>query len=393
MEDKWNSYFNENVTLPPLQSGLLNFYTFAIKDVFAIKDYTNGAGNPDWLRTHEPAENHATVIEKLLHSGATLHGTTHTDELMYSLNGENAHYGTPVNPKAPECIPGGSSSGSAVSVAAGLVDFAIGTDTGGSIRIPSSYCGIFGFRPTHGAVSLVGCIPLAKSFDTVGWMANDAETLQLIGDVLLEDVKDDEGTFHKLYFPIEAWGLLDDNIRTTFSPLLSSLEEKFDDVEWLAISNQGLHEWAETFRIIQGIEIWEEHGEWIQQVKPTFGPGISERFRLASTLNKNAAERCFEIQMKIRYFLSKLLDEDGVIVIPTAHNTAPLLNSHGEKMEQNRARNMQLTCIAGLAGLPQITLPIAASDNKPIGLSLIANHGRDKQLLKWAASFVKSLSY
>ena len=390
MDDKWNAFMNESITLPPLQSGLLNFNTFAIKDVFAIKGYKSSAGNPDWLNTHQPAEKHAAVIEKLLHSGAELHGTTHTDELMYSLDGKNAHYGTPVNPKAPECIPGGSSSGSAVAVAARLVDFAIGTDTGGSVRIPSSYCGIYGFRPTHDAVSLEGCIPLSKSFDTVGWMANDAETLQLIGDVLLENVKTDEGTYRKLYYPIEAWGLLDDSIRTAFSSLFPSLEGKFEDVEWLSISNQGLQEWAETFRIIQGSEIWEEHGEWIQQIRPTFGEAIAGRFQTASTLKKNDAERCVANQIKIRSFLSTLLDEDGLIVIPTAHNVAPLLNANNSSLDQNRLKNMQLTCIAGLAGLPQITLPLTSIDNKPIGLSLIANHGHDKQLLKWATDFMKS---
>jgi len=390
LDDKWNAFMNESITLPPLQSGLLNFNTFAIKDVFAIKGYKSSAGNPDWLNTHQPAEKHAAVIEKLLHSGAALHGTTHTDELMYSLDGKNAHYGTPVNPKAPECIPGGSSSGSAVAVAARLVDFAIGTDTGGSVRIPSSYCGIYGFRPTHDAVSLEGCIPLSKSFDTVGWMANDAETLQLIGDVLLENVKTDEGTYRKLYYPIEAWGLLDDSIRTAFSSLFPSLEGKFQDVEWLSISNQGLQEWAETFRIIQGSEIWEEHGEWIQQIRPTFGEAIAGRFQTASTLKKNDAERCVANQIKIRSFLSTLLDEDGLIVIPTAHNVAPLLNANNSSLDQNRLKNMQLTCIAGLAGLPQITLPLTSIDNKPIGLSLIANHGHDKQLLKWATDFMKS---
>lgn len=390
MDDNWNAFINENVTLPPLQSGLLNLSTFSIKDVFAIKGFRTSAGNPDWLRTHQPAEKHAAVIEQLLNSGATLHGITHTDELMFSLDGKNVHYGTPVNPKAPDCIPGGSSSGAAVSVAAGLVDFAIGTDTGGSIRIPSSYCGIFGFRPTYDAVSLEGCIPLSKSFDTVGWMANDAEILQLVGDVLLEDEKTGEATFNKLYYPIEAWGLLDTKIRTAFSPLTTSLEEKFDVIKWLTISNQGLQEWEEVFRVIQGSEIWEEHGEWTQQVKPNFGKAIAGRLQTASTFKKSDAERCIEIQKKIRSFLYALLDEDGLIIIPTAHNVAPTLKADSNALDKNRSKNMQLTCIAGLGGLPQVTLPLVTIDHKPIGLSLIANRGHDKQLLAWASNFMKS---
>lgn len=390
MNEHYNAFMNEDVKLSPLQSGLLNFYTFAIKDVFAIKDYTNSAGNPDWLRTHEPAKQNAVVIDKLLNNGATLHGTTLTDEMMYSLNGQNAHYGTPVNPKAPDCIPGGSSNGSAVAVAAHLTDFAIGTDTGGSVRIPSSYCGIYGFRPTYGAVSIEGCIPLSKSFDTVGWMANDAETLQLIGKCLLEN-DCDEDDFYKLYFPIEAWGLLNDAVRLAFSPILEILEGKFDNTQWLTISNQGLQEWAEAFRVIQGTEVWEEHGEWVEKVKPAFGPGIAQRFQAASQMKKSDAEPWREFQTKTGSFLSKLLDSDGLIVIPTAHETAPSLTAGSDELEQNRAKNMQLTCIAGLGGLPQITLPLVTFDHKPIGLSFIANRGRDKQLLKWAAAFTESL--
>ena len=156
-----------------------------------------------------------------------------------------------MNPKSPERIPGGSSSGSAVAVASQSVDFALGTDTGGSVRIPSSYCGIFGFRPTHGAVSMKGCIPLAKSFDTVGWMANDAETLQKIGEVLIVDDTAEEIPFSKLYYPKEAWELLDNHVRIAFSPLLSSMDKKFESTEWLSISIQGWEEWAEVFRIIQ----------------------------------------------------------------------------------------------------------------------------------------------
>lgn len=168
MKDHWNAFVDSNLNIKPLGVGPLNGLTFAVKDVFEIKDYANTAGNPDWYRTHFPASRNAPVVDALLQQGAFLIGTTHTDELMYSLNGENFHYGTPVNPHAHNRIPGGSSSGSAVATASRLVDFALGTDTGGSVRIPSSYCGLFGFRPTHGFVNIDGVIPLAKSFDTVG---------------------------------------------------------------------------------------------------------------------------------------------------------------------------------------------------------------------------------
>ncbi len=108
-------------------------------------------------------------------------GKAITDELTYSLNGENIHYGTPVNPKAPGRIPGGSSSGSAVAVAGELADFALGTDCGGSVRAPASFCGIYGMRPSHGRISTAGVFRLAPRFDTVGWFARDGRLLELRG--------------------------------------------------------------------------------------------------------------------------------------------------------------------------------------------------------------------
>ena len=186
MEHDWSAFINRDLMVdPPSAEGSLKKLSFAVKDVFAVEGHANAAGNPDWLRTHEPAEKNAEAVDLLLREGARLKGAAHTDELMYSLDGENVHYGTPVNPCAMDKIPGGSSSGSAVAAASGMTHFALGTDTGGSVRIPSSYCGIFGFRPTHGEVSVDGVIPLAKSFDTVGWMSKDIGVLHAAGRVLL----------------------------------------------------------------------------------------------------------------------------------------------------------------------------------------------------------------
>lgn len=130
--------------------------------------YVTGFGNPDWARTHPPAKTTAPTVLALLRAGATSVGKTVMDEMAYSINGENAHYGTPKNPCASDRIPGGSSSGSAVAVGANLVDFSLGTDTGGSVRVPAAFCKIHGFRPSHGVVSVDGVIPMAQSFDTVG---------------------------------------------------------------------------------------------------------------------------------------------------------------------------------------------------------------------------------
>lgn len=186
VDNQYGAFIDPQLTVGRLGNGILDGLTFAVKDVYAVAGHSSSAGNPDWLRSHNPSTEHAAVVRQLLRSGATLRGATHTDELMYSLGGENHHYGTPINPRAAGCIPGGSSSGSAVAVASGSVDFALGTDTGGSIRVPSAYCGVYGFRPTHGAVNMEGVIPLSPQFDTVGWIADRMDVLQKVGRFYLE---------------------------------------------------------------------------------------------------------------------------------------------------------------------------------------------------------------
>lgn len=378
MKENGNAFVKADFILEPTGSGPLNGLTFAIKDVFEIENYKNTAGNPDWYHTHGPGQQNATVIESLLKNGARLQGTTHTDELMYSLNGENHHYGTPVNPRTPNRIPGGSSSGSAVAAASGLVDFAIGTDTGGSVRIPSSYCGIFGFRPTHGKVNMNGVIPLAKSFDTVGWMSQNIDTLLKVGEVLISNDEVKDHSFRHVCYEEEAWRLIDEENKEILLDSLKDISKQ--DVN---IASDGLVKWAELFRFIQGTEIWQAHGEWINKEQPTFGPGIAERFQWTSTLNPSELPALVEKQNAIRDQLSSLLKENGILVIPTAPDVAPLKNLPSEELEQYRHQLMQLTCIAGLTGLPQVTIPFENKDGLPIGLSFIANHHQDIALIKW----------
>ena len=167
--------------------GPLRGLKFAVKDIYDVAGHRTGFGNPDWLRTHGPAAQTAPVVQRLLDAGAHLVGKTHTDELTWSFTGENAHYGAPVNVNAPGRVTGGSSSGSASAVAAGVVDFAVGSDTGGSVRLPASFCGILGMRPTYGRIPLDGVCPLAPSFDTCGWFARDVGVFERVGRTLLRD--------------------------------------------------------------------------------------------------------------------------------------------------------------------------------------------------------------
>ncbi|WP_336787471.1 amidase [Paenibacillus sp. MMO-177] len=393
MIDTYNAFVRPELELPPAGEGPLGGLAFAVKDVFAIKGYTSGAGNPDWQRTHSPWEKTASSIGKLLASGARLTGTTHTDELMYSINGQNEHYGTPVNPKAPDRIPGGSSSGSAVAVAAGAVDFALGTDTGGSVRVPAAYCGIYGFRPTHDVVSIDGVIPLAPSYDTVGWMARDISLLRQVGAVLLTGTiveETPEQDFRRLIFAEEAWEKAEPSCRKELeSVCIQLVQTEGIKQEWRRVAPEGLEAWSHAFRTTQGREIWRTHGEWIIREKPVFGESIGARFASASKITGAEADRDGALRAVIRERLRELLGDDGLLVIPTIPGTAPSRTIHGPAVEERRFRTMQLSCIAGLSGLPQLTIPAGEVDGAPIALSVIAGAKQDLNLLRWAEQFEK----
>lgn len=391
MKQSWNAYANEHLVLEPQAEGSLSGKKFSVKDVFNIAGHTSGAGNPDWLRTHGPSTENAAVIDRLLRNGARLEGTTLTDEIMYSINGENAHYGTPVNPKAPGRIPGGSSSGSAVAVSAGLADFAIGTDTGGSIRVPSAYCGIYGIRPTHGAVDARGLIPLAPSFDTVGWMARDPQTLLEVGKVLLDPEPSAGSGFTRMLFAQDVWSLTDDHTKSAASRYFPALRERVRQHEDVVVAPDGLREWMNAFRTIQGLEIWRAHQEWITQVQPVFGPGIAERFAWASTLKEEESGAAYKLRETVCIRMNELLGTDAVLVVPTVPAIAPLLQLSGSEVEQRRVQTLEMSCIAGLAGLPQVTVPIAGELGYPVGLSFVAGRGQDLRLLEWVANRVSSI--
>jgi len=368
------------LTLPGAPEGPLAGLTFAAKDLFDIAGFVTGAGNPDWLRTHKPATISAPAVQSVVDAGATLVGKTHMDEIAFSINGENAHYGTPVNPRAPARIPGGSSSGSASVVAGGVVDFALGSDTGGSVRIPASYCGIYGFRPTQGRILLTGVVPLAPSFDTVGWFADKADMLERVGRVLLGG--DSERSLPlRLLLADDAFTVADASVRSALQPTVDVVEGLVGKSVRVSLSGKGLEEWMLAFRVLQGREIWTSHGDWIRRVKPSFGPGVKERFEWVATIDADSIARAEKVRREVTARLDSFLKEGEALCMPTAPTIAPLKNTAPQELGSIRDRLMALTCIAGLACLPQVSIPAGAIDGCPVGLSLLAPRGKDLILL------------
>src|SRR3954468_6247495 len=172
--------------------GPLSGLTFAAKDLFDVAGRPTGGGNPDWARTRELPTRHAWAVQTLLDAGADLIGKTITDEVSLGILGENPFEGTPTNPRAPGHVPGGSSAASAAVVAAGICDIALGTDTGGSVRVPASFCGIYGIRPTHGRLDLTGMMAPAPRSDKAGCFGRDAATFARASSVMLGETIPDE---------------------------------------------------------------------------------------------------------------------------------------------------------------------------------------------------------
>jgi amidase len=362
-------------TLRPSAAGKLSGLSFAVKDLIDVAGYVTGGGNPDWLRTHAPAVQSAPAVQKLLHAGATLSGKTITDELAFSLEGVNAHYGTPLNAACPDRIPGGSSSGSAAAVAAGLADVALGTDTGGSVRVPASFCGLFGFRPSHDAIPLAGVIPFAPSYDTIGWFARDLATLVAVGDVLLPAAA--PVPLRRLLLVRDGFALAD----ATVAAALRKASETLGVDGEIAVFDGEESDWLACYRVLQGAEIWRELGPWITATRPRFGPAIAPRFADAATITADDVARFAPRRAGFIRRLRALLADGTGLVIPTAPCIALRKDASGEEIGAFYPRALTLTSIAGHAGLPQITVPAAEVEGCPIGLSILAAAGHDRTLL------------
>jgi len=374
----------------PRRAGPLSGLTFAAKDLFDVAGVVTGCGNPDWAATHQPARTDAWAVDALLQAGATLVGKTITDEISLGLLGINRFYGTPLNPRAPDRVPGGSSSGSASAVAGGLVDVALGTDSGGSVRMPASFCGLYGLRPTHGRIPTEGMMTQAPSFDTVGYFARNATTFGQVGAVLLAEQVVDAFP-DEIIVATDCFALADEPVRRALLPVLDRLRHAAPVSESL-LANGNLRDWSHHQRVLQKSEFHATFRDWIDRVNPRLSAEVAGAFAddghiPASNL---AAAKTFRESASKR--LDGLLDRRRVLCMPTS----PILPiGRDARLSEMRAavhRIVDLTAIAGLTGLPQVNLPMAAIGSIPVGLSLVGWRGGDAALVGAACALAGNLS-
>jgi amidase len=385
IDDPLNAFCKDtDAYLEGVAGGPLSGLTFAAKDIFDVIGDVTGGGNPDWKATHEAAKHTAWVVSRLVEAGATMLGKTITDEITRGIFGENAHYGTPMNPRAPGRVPGGSSSGSAAAVAGGLVDFALGSDTGGSVRVPASFCGLYGLRPTHGRIPLDGILLQAPSYDTIGWFARDADLFARIGSVLLQSDIPQVWPRH-LVIAEDAFAVADHAVREALRPIVERVASVIGNCRTARLAPTGLSDWAGQQQILQGREAWETAKDWIDRVNPRFSFEVAERYTFASAISDADVEAAKTTRARIIERVTAILADGAVVCLPTTPTPAPPLGERLSTRNMLRPRISALTCIAGTTGAPQINLPLAEVDGLPVGLSLLGAKGSDEMLMAFAS--------
>jgi amidase len=394
--------FVERFRLTPTKPGPLDGLTFAVKDLIDIAGRTTGCGNPTWHATHPPASVHAICVEQLLAAGATCIGKTVTDEIAFSLLGENHFHGTPLNPAAPDRVTGGSSSGSASAVACGLADLALGTDTGGSVRIPASNCGVFGLRPSHGIISVAGVMPLAPTLDTVGIFARELAVLERAATVLLPIEScatrrfDETSTIHLV---CEAFQWVDEEVRDALSYSVDRLRQQFPD----RVRESSLAElcdderaadpmtWLTIYRVLQGTEMMSCLGPWIANSNASFGPAPTAGLEFVKRIDRTRINDTVHLRELLFGRLNSSLAGGDLLCLPSAPAVAPLKGSKAyDRSSDYYQRTLSLTAVAGACRLPQISLPVGNVAGVPIGLSVAAAYRHDRHLVSIAQRVLSS---
>jgi amidase len=394
--------FIEKFTIPPTKDGPLRGLTFAVKDLIDVAGHHTGCGNPTWRAARPPAAVHAVCVEQLLAAGAQCEGKTITDEFAFSLLGENHHYGTPLNPAAPDRVPGGSSNGSASAVACGLVDFALGTDTGGSVRVPASNCGIWGWRPSHHQISVAGVMPFATTLDTVGVFTRSADLLHQVASVLLasESTPASASTTNTIQLVREVFDVTDPAIRKTLHEPISELPKILgmhvaeNSLRHLCNDERAidLMSWLTIYRVLQGTEFESNLGGWIADAKPTLGPAMLAGVESVKKLDRTRIGESVAIREHYSRQLNATLASGDLLCFPTTPTIAPLKGSNAyDRSSDYYWRTLSINAIAGIGRLPQVCMPLGQVDGVPVGLSLVAGRGRDLELLEAASRIAKQL--
>lgn len=369
-------------------AGPLAGLTAVVKDMFDVAGTRTGNGSPEWLALHGPAQRHSAVVERILDAGATIVGKTICEELFYSMVGVNAHYGMPANLRAPGRIPGGSSSGSAAACGAGACDFAIGSDTAGSVRIPASFNGIHGIRVSHGRIDGTGATAMAPTFDAGGWFANGAGVLRRVGRVLLGPGAVG-APVSRMIVATDLFAQADAGVARLCNSFRARAAGVLPSAVEQAVLPSDFAAWSEAFRVLQAFEVWQTFGPFVRSAKPRLGPGIKERIAFAASVTATEAAAARRVVEEARNRVRDLIAPGTIVLMPTSPAVAPRPDADGATLDAFRTRVIRFTSLAGLGGLPQVTLPAGTVGGLPAGISLMGWFGGDEAVLDIAVAVSK----
>ncbi len=350
MEDQLGAFVpGAIIQRAPRGAGPLSGLSFAAKDLFDVAGLVTGCGNPDWANTHEPAEADAWAVDALLGAGATLRGKTVTDEISLGLLGINRFYGTPLNPRAPDCVPGGSSSGSASAVAGGLVDVALGTDSGGSVRIPASFCGLYGLRPTHGRISTAGMMTQAPSFDTVGYFAARRS------DLRPRRRRAARGTGRRRAPRRDHRGIRLFRARRRARAACSAAGARSAAPrrasQRVPLAEGDLADWARHQRVLQKSEFHATFRDWIDRVNPRFSAEVAGAFADDGRMTASDIAEAKAFRERASQRIDQVLDGRRMLCLPTSPILPIARDARLSGMRAAVQRIVDLTCNRRTDGL------------------------------------------
>ena len=349
----------------PCSIGPTDGFAVAVKDCLDIEGFRTRAGSR--ALNPAPATAHATAVERLLDGGATIVGRAAMHELAYGMTGLNAAFGTPVNPRYPALIPGGSSSGSAVAVANGLCRAALGTDTGGSVRVPAAACGLYGLKPTFGRVDRTGATPATSSLDCIGVLADCAEDLAHAASLLMPDLEPRPDTA-----PTIGW------VATDADPAIAAAARKTaaELGKPQTVSLHGLAAAHDAGLAVMAHEMSAEFGHLVEDAR--LGEDIRLRLLGAAEVTDAQLRKSREVGETFRAEVDRALEDVDLLALPTLPIRVPALN---ELDRTDTRRLMELTRPFNLSGHPALALPAGELGGRPVSLQLVARHGREADLL------------
>ena len=380
------AFVPNSVAVDGSDEGSLQSHGFVAKDLFSLQGHQGSFGHERWRSTHAPAVRTSSILTRMLEAGADLVGLTKLDQLAYSLIGNVGEGVQPRNAFDDRLFCGGSSSGSAAAVAAGLAGIGLGTDTAGSIRVPAAACGLHSIRPSHGLIEPDGVIPLAESFDVVGIFGLQASVITEAFKVLAAQVPV-SCPLAGVRFASDVFAEADTDTarvgKAVAEAAAANLGVPFEEVEFGAFTSADV---GDLFARLQGREIWSNHGSWVEEHGSSLAEDVRMRLQRCERLSRDsesAKQHDRTERLSYAQSLRAAVEPGTVVVLPVMLQHGPMRAWDGRQLAEFRSGCFRLAAPASLSGAPQAVFSARRhGDPRSVGVGLLTAPGGDLRLLE-----------